>query len=283
MRTRDLRLLLLATAVAAAALSASRLTAQAPGGQGYTPPRTAAGHPDLQGVWRAWNLAKFDLEAHGARPGVPAGLGFVVDPADGKIPYQPAALKRRAENYANTKDPDPWKNADPLVKCYLPGVPRITYIGWPFQIIQTADIVTFNYEWSHKKRQIPVGAKQPPLPSPEDVLNWQGVPRGRFEGNTLVIETRNLKFNEKSRFGVGYLNGLSDENLRVVERFTRTDANTLTYQATVEDPTVFVKPWTVEISMDRTEGPLFEVACHEGNYGMFNILSGHRAEERRGR
>ena len=82
---------------------------------------------------------------------------------------------------------------------------------------------------------------------------------------------------------MGYLNGLSDENLRVVERFTRTDANTLTYQATIEDPTVFVKPWTVELSMDRTTGPLYEVACHEGNYGMSNILSGHRAEERQPR
>ena len=86
MRTRDPRLLVLAAAVAAAALSGSPLTAQAPAGQGYTPPSTAAGHPDLQGVWRAWNLAKYDLEAHGAKPGVPAGLGFVVDPADGKIP-----------------------------------------------------------------------------------------------------------------------------------------------------------------------------------------------------
>src|SRR5688500_1067913 len=130
MRTRDLRVLVGAAAIAAASLFGSTVKAQAPAGQSYTPAKTAAGHPDLQGVWRAWNLAKYDLEAHGAKPGVPAGLGFVVDPADGKIPYQPAALKRRAENYAGTKDPDPWKNADPLVKCYLPGVPRITYIGW---------------------------------------------------------------------------------------------------------------------------------------------------------
>src|SRR5687768_2237575 len=123
MRNGLARVLLLLLVVAAAGLSVSpSLTAQAPGA--YTPPRTPAGHPDLQGVWRAWNLAKYDLEAHGARPGVPAGLGFVVDPADGKIPYQPAALKRRAENQAGTKDPDPWKNSDPLVKCYLPGVPR---------------------------------------------------------------------------------------------------------------------------------------------------------------
>jgi hypothetical protein len=110
---------------------------------------------------------------------------------------------------------------------------------------------------------------------------WIGDARGHWEGATLVVETRNLKFNEKSRFGVGYLNGLSDENLRVVERLTRTDPNTITYQATIDDRTVFTRPWTVELSMDRARGPLYEVACHEGNYGMSNILSGHRAEERR--
>jgi hypothetical protein len=98
-----------------------------------------------------------------------------------------------------------------------------------------------------------------------------------------VVESANFTFNEQSRFGVGFLNGLTDENLRVTERFTRTDAETLTYQATIEDPTVFVSPWTIEISMDRAPGPLYEVACHEGNYGMFNILSGHRAEEQSGR
>ena len=82
---------------------------------------------------------------------------------------------------------------------------------------------------------------------------------------------------------MGYLNGLSDERLKVTERFTLTDENTLTYRATIEDPTVFVQPWTVELPMQRTEGPIYEVACHEGNYGMANILSGHRAEERTSR
>lgn len=95
-----------------------------------------------------------------------------------------------------------------------------------------------------------------------------------------VIAYNNVKFNHQSRFGVGYLNGLSDENLRVVERFTRTDANTLVYQATIEDPTVFTRPWTIELPMQRTENQIFEVACHEGNYGLGYILSGHRAEER---
>src|SRR5688572_21603185 len=175
MRTRDLRVLVGAAAIAAASLFGSTVKAQAPAGQSYTPAKTAAGRRDLQGVWCAWNLAKYDLEAHGAKPGVPAGLGFVVDPADGKIPYQPAALKRRAENYVGTKDTDPWKTADPLVKCYLPGVPRITYSGWPFQIIQSAEVGAISYEWSHKKRLIPVTKIAPP-PSPEDVNNWNGIP-----------------------------------------------------------------------------------------------------------
>jgi hypothetical protein len=147
-----------------------------------------------------------------------------------------------------------------------------------YRIVQTPGYVTILVEMNHDARVIPLEPR--PHLSPA-IQQWTGDSRGRFEGNTLIVETRNLKFNEKSRFGVGYLNGLSDENLRVVERFTRADANTLTYQATIEDPTVFVRPWTVEISMDRTEGPLYEVACHEGNYGMFNILSGHRADEKR--
>jgi len=247
MRTRDLRVLIVLVAVGAAALFGTAPAAQAPAGQAYAPPRTAAGHPDLQGVWRAWNLAKYDLEAHGAKPGVPAGLGFVVDPADGRIPYQPAALKRRAENSAGTKDPDPWKNADPLVKCYLPGVPRITYMGWPFQIIQTADVVTFNYEWSHKKRQVPVTAKVPPPPSPEDVLNWNGVPRGRFEGNTLVVD--NTNFNGYAWFDMA--GNFSSAALKVTERYTLLGPDTLQYEATMTDPKVFTRPWTIRMPLQR--------------------------------
>jgi len=145
-----------------------------------------------------------------------------------------------------------------------------------YAIIQPGYVV-ISVEMNHDTRIIPLDTR-PHLPS--GMAQWTGDSRGRWEGPTLVVETRALKFNDKSRFGVGYLNGLSDENLRVVERFTRTDANTITYQATIEDATVFTKPWTVELSMDRTDAALYEVACHEGNYGMANILSGHRAEER---
>jgi len=146
-----------------------------------------------------------------------------------------------------------------------------------YAIMQPPGYVVISVEMNHDTRIIPLDGR-PHLPS--RVQQWTGDSRGHWEGATLVVETRNLKFNDKSRFGVGYLNGLSDEQLRVVERFTRTDANTIIYQATIEDPTVFTRPWTVELSMDRTDASLYEVACHEGNYGMANILSGHRAEER---
>ena len=106
---------------------------------------------------------------------------------------------------------------------------------------------------------------------------------GRWEGDTLVVETTNFKFNEQSRFGVGYLTGRSDGNLRVVERFRRTDPETILYQATVTDPTVYTKPWTVEIPMMRRREPIFEYACNEGNYGMSGILAGARAEEKSGK
>ena len=112
----------------------------------YTAARTSAGQPNLHRVWRVWNLAKYDLEDHGARPGVPAGRGFVIDPPDGKIPYQLSALKKREQNYANTRGSDPAKNAEPLAKCYLPCIPRMTYMGFPFQIIQTPQYVLFSYE-----------------------------------------------------------------------------------------------------------------------------------------
>ena len=97
-----------------------------------------------------------------------------------------------------------------------------------------------------------------------------------------MIETTNIKFNSLSHFGVVY-NGMSDENLRVVERLTRTGSGTLLYRATIDDPTVFTKPWTIEIPMIRASGPVFEYACHEGNYGLVGILAGARAQEKESR
>jgi hypothetical protein len=243
---------------------------------------TNADRPLRAGEVGAYNDAFFERGTRGVKS---RRTSLIIDPPDGRIPALTADAQRKVDARAKREATSPADRPDDrwlTERCILFGA-TVPMLPEPYnnnyRILQSPGYVTIMVEMNHDARVIPVDGRAHLSPA---VQQWVGDSRGRFEGNTLVVETRNLKFNEKSRFGVGYLNGLSDENLRVVERFTRTDANTLTYQATIEDPTVFVKPWTIEISMDRTEGPLFEVACHEGNYGMFNILSGHRAEERAG-
>jgi hypothetical protein len=242
--------------------------------------QTNADRPLRPGEVGAYNDLFFERGTHGVRS---RRTSLIVDPPDGKIPaLTPDAQakvdirQREAALHPADSPEDRWLTE----RCILFGA-TVPMLPEPYnnnyQIIQSPGYVVIRVEMNHDTRIIPLDARPRRSPSAQQ---WIGDSRGRFEGDTLVVETTNLKFNHQSRFGVGYLNGLSDENLRVVERFTRTDANTLTYRATIEDPTVFTRPWTVEMSMDRTNGPIFEVACHEGNYGMFNILSGHRAEER---
>jgi hypothetical protein len=208
---------------------------------------------------------------------------LVIDPPDGRIPTLTPEASRKVEARAAYSALHPADSpADRWLteRCILFGA-TVPMFPEPYnnnyKIVQTRDHVTILVEMNHDTRVIPLDGR-PHLPG--EMHQWKGDSRGHWEGDTLVVETRNLKFNEQSRFGVGYLNGLSDENLSVVERFTLTDENTLMYQATIEDPTVFTRPWTVEIPMTRSAGPLFEVACHEGNYGLRFILSGHRAAER---
>jgi hypothetical protein len=241
---------------------------------------TNADRPLRAGEVGAYNDAFFERGTRGVKS---RRTSLIIDPPDGRIPAFTPEAQRKVDARAKQEAASPADRPEDrwlTERCILFGA-TVPMLPEPYnnnyRIVQSPGYVTILVEMNHDARVIPLDAR--PHLSPR-VQQWIGDSRGRFEGSTLVVETRNLKFNEKSRFGVGYLNGLSDENLRVVERFTRTDANTLMYQATIEDPTVFVRPWTVEISMDRTEGPLFEVACHEGNYGMFNILSGHRAEEK---
>ena len=161
--------------------------------QRYVPPPT--GQPDLQGVWRVENLARYDVEAHAARPGIPASRGVVVDPPDGRIPYRPEALQKRDENFRNSRNLDPWKSADPYHKCYSPGVPRLTYLGWPFQIYQTPRYVLFSYEWMHQRRIAYYDMKG--RQAAEGVPLWSGDSRARWEGNTLVVDVTN--FNDLHR------------------------------------------------------------------------------------
>ena len=211
---------------------------------------------------------------------------LVVDPPDGRIPALTPDAQKKVEARQKREAISPADGPEDrwlTERCILFGA-TVPMLPEPYnnnyRIIQSPGFVTILVEMNHDARIIPLDGR---AHLASGIQQWTGDSRGRWEGTTLVVETTNLKFNHQSRFGVGYLNGLSDERLRVVERFTIADANTLTYRATVEDPSVFVRPWTVEVSMPRSAGPLFEVGCHEGNYGMFNILSGHRAEERHAR
>jgi hypothetical protein len=242
--------------------------------------QTNADRPLPPGQVGAYNDAFFERGTTLVRSG---RTSLVVDPPDGRIPAltpdaQQKVDARRAREIASPADTpeDRWLTE----RCILFGA-TVPMLPEPYnnnyRIMQSPGYVTILVEMNHDARVIPLDGR-PHLPG--GVQQWIGDSRGRWEGSTLVVETTNLKFNHQSRFGVGYLNGLSDERLRVIERFTVSDANTMTYRATIEDPTVFVRPWTVELSMQRTDGAIYEVACHEGNYGMFNILSGHRAEER---
>jgi hypothetical protein len=242
--------------------------------------QTNADRPLPPGQVGAYNDAFFERGTSIVRS---RRTSLVIDPSDGRIPALTpeaqkkvdARLQREKTSPADTPE-DRWLTE----RCILFGA-TVPMLPEPYnnnyRIIQSPGFVTILVEMNHDARVIPLD-NRPHIAG--GIQQWTGDSRGRWDGNTLIVETTNLKFNHQSRFGVGYLNGLSDERLRVVERFTMTDANTLTYQATIEDPTVFVRPWTVELSMNRTAGPLYEVACHEGNYGMANILSGHRAEER---
>jgi hypothetical protein len=202
-----------------------------------TLPRTAEGKPNLAGIWQVRNRAAYDLEDHVAKHGVPAGRGVV---EGGAIPYQPWAAAKKAENYQNRK------TADPLSNCYMPGVPRIMYMDFPFQIFQTNEHVAMTFEWSQVHRLIYTHGK----PSPHPGLSfWMGDSRGRWEGDTLVVTVKD--HNDKTWFDMA--GNFHSEDLTVVERYTMRDADTIQYEATIEDPKVFTRPWTIKMPIYRNK------------------------------
>ena len=252
--------LLLAVAVTPVPIAGQ--TAPAPGAppaarRGYVAPRNALGQPDLQGVWQVLTTANWDVQDHtGQRfPGLPArfsqpsGQGVVVG---NDIPYQPWALAKKRENFANRA------TADPEQQCYMPGVPRITYTPQPFQIFQFPDRVVILYEHLHITREIFTnGSKHPTIP----VEFWMGDSRGRWEGDTLVVDV--TLFVEDTWFDRAG-NFHSDE-LHVVERYTRTGPDHIQYDVTIEDPKVFTRPWTMRMPIYRRQEAnvqLLEFECY---------------------
>jgi hypothetical protein len=207
---------------------------------------------------------------------------LVIDPPDGRIPAFTPEGKRREDARAEErrkKGPDPadsWEDRSLGERCITRGAPKLPG-GYNnnFQIVQAPGSVAILQEMIHEVRIIPLDG------SPhvdKSIRQWLGDSRGHWEGNTLVVDTTN--FTDRIAFNAFNCCRGAGAGLHVVERFTRADADTIAFQYTVDDPSTFTRPWTVSIPMTKTEGPIYEYACHEGNYGMANLLSGHRAEEK---
>ena len=282
-------------------------------------PRTPDGHPDLSGIWTNTTLTPMErpkefagkeffteeeaaayekrvLTGRAQEPDTAADTiadknvwweqgtklsptrrtSMVIDPPDGRIPaLTPEAQKRqqaaRAETRLHATDGPEYQNLQS--RCILMPMAGPPMVPGPYnnnyQIVQTPNYVAIIIEMIHDVRIIPLDGR-PHLPS--TVRQWMGDPRGHWEGDTLVVDTTN--FTDQTRYRG------SDQNLHLIERFTRIDPDTVLYRFTIDDPTAFTKSWTAEIPMLKTSGPIYEFACHEGNVGMTNVLRTARAAEK---
>jgi hypothetical protein len=267
------------TASALAILSVATIPAAGPqqetgtgrGGRGRAPaapiPRTPDGKPDLRGHWNAPPLFNSNiLEEHSGGFGIQAGKSVIIDPPDGKIPYQPSALAQRDEN----RKPE---NAylDNEGRCYQAGVPRIMLFS--FQIVYKPDAIWLFSDYVHHTRIFSL-TRHEHLPAAFRL--WMGDPLGHWEGDTLVVDSTN--FNGKSWMALG--GDFMTENGHIVERFTLTDANTLKWTATITDPAAYTRPWTM-----TTGGPFvrghedesLEDTCHEGNADLVHLKNNYDA------
>ena len=235
-------------------------------------PRLSNGKPNFNGVWQVLNSANYDIEPHAARAGlqmregpyaplpakeivklgtiasVPAGKGVV---EGGKIPYQDWALKKRKENQDNYLD------RDPEIKCYLPGVPRATYMPFPFQIVQSDKNFFIAYEYAGATRNIFLSD-----PGPAPIDSWMGQSFGKWDGDTFVIEVTGQ--NDQTWFDRA--GNFHSEQLRVVEKYTLLSENLIRYEAMIKDPKVFTKPWKLSMNLYRRQGEdaqLLQFKCVE--------------------
>ena len=257
---------------------------QAPAAAARNIPRLN-GKPDLNGIWQTLNTANWDLEAHAARPAlamrpgpvvpvpakevialgavgsVPGGMGVV---EGGEIPYTAEAKKKKEENQAN------WVQRDPEIKCYLPGVPRATYMPMPFQIFQSNSAFAIAYEYAGAYRNIYLKD-----PGPPQVDTWMGQSVGAWEGDTFVVNVNG--FHDQSWFDRA--GNHHTEQLKVTERYTMTDRDHIQYEATIEDPGVFTRPWKISMPLYRRVEPgarLGQFKCVEF---VEELMYGHLRKE----
>jgi hypothetical protein len=238
---------------------------------GYKAPRLiGTQHPDLNGIWQALNSANYDIEPHVARPSpLPGLLGAIgAEPAGqgivegGTIPYQAWALAKKKENFEKrftrpTTNELNETTGDPEAKCYLPGVPRATYLGLPFQITETANHILMTYEFANATRMVYMDRKPDPPSN-----SWMGWSIGSWDGDTLVIDV--TAHNDKTWFDRA--GNFHSDALHVVERYTPVSPHHLMYEATIEDPKVFTRPWKIRMPLYRRVEPdtqLLEFKCVE--------------------
>jgi hypothetical protein len=230
---------------------------QAVAGAAYRPVRMADGHPNLNGIWQAFVTANWDLQDHEAQPGPhpeimgaygagPAGQSIV---EGGEIPYQPWALAKKKENLERRMVTDvsndlKWHDVgDPELKCYMPGVPRATYMPFPFQIVQgSGPALLFAYEFTTSTRIVRMNSK---AEAPSDA--WMGWSRGRWEGDTLVVAVTG----QRQETWFDRAGDFHSDGLHVIERYTPIGANHLAYDATIEDTKVYTRPWKISFPLYR--------------------------------
>jgi hypothetical protein len=243
--------------ISSSILSSADQSSTAPAPAAYLAPRLD-GKPNLSGLWQAMNEANWDIQAHVAQPAQPGpdqfgalfaepgGVGVV---EGDELPYQPWALKKKQENFANrftrtTADGTRFEPLDQEAKCYMPGVPRATYLPFPFQIVQSTNKMIIAYEYANTSRLIHFG-KTPSAPA-DSYMGWSVA---HFEGETLVIEVTDL--NEKTWFDRA--GNFHSNEMHVVERYTRTSPDVMQYEATITDPKVFTRPWKMSMPLYRRQ------------------------------
>ena len=315
--------------ILAALLTAAAVCWLAPAPAGAQPPaRTAAGHPDIEGIWVNFDRTPLEvpIESDAGRlaalehwfPGLevtaqglrgitgpnPGGLAsflgegdgeghsskrsalrrsLVVDPPNGRVPVRPEAERQKQYNLVHLTDS--YTNHTPWERCITRGVPGGMFpAGYnnAYRILQTADYVVILYEMIHEPRIIPLDGN-PHLDA--SIRLWNGDSRGRWEGDTLVVEVTNYRASEVGTIATGISTTATlkaipqSTGMRVVERFTLVEPGRLRYDVTIEDPAVYAAPWTASMPLHRDdEYDMYEYACHEGNYGLPNSLSGARAK-----
>ncbi|MBM87026.1 MAG: hypothetical protein CMQ41_01475 [Gammaproteobacteria bacterium] len=234
----------------------------------YEAPSDPWGNPDLNGIWQAMGTAHWDLETHESRAGplwqlgaigaIPGGVGVV---EGGEIPYRTEALQTKLENQAS------WLELDPVVKCYMPGIPRANYMPYPFQIFQTDQNIMFTYQFASSTRN--VFMNRPDYEA--QILTVMGHNLGRWEGQTLVIETTD----QYDWTWFDHSGNYHSEALKVTERFTAFGPNTLWYEAEIDDPEIYIRPWKISMPLYRRlehDARLVEFKCQEFSE---DILYGH--------